>query len=271
MHNAPIKKSIHPTFIKANSTYCGKLLKDFIGGDLTNPELSPAIANDPILRQQCERFGYMTIQIGDELRTVYCNGGDVGKGIDCPNCGTPYCLDHMRLHLGATLDQNAFKVQGPAFGGENPPVYDEMQQGANPRAQMAMTDEDKDNDIRTKREKSVKIRKGLYDAAAQGKGGEHEFKTRFIVSLPPVQRAQLEAHNYKEEYMAAASPADLATEFASRGKDEAFQEQLEKYAHAGGDEFVRWLYSLVQQGYLRACPGCGGLLAPENYVPPQPQ
>jgi len=263
----PVKKSLH----KSYTPNCGTLIKDFVNGTINDQEISPALANEPTLVQQCRRNGYMIIQIGDQLRTVYCNGGDVGKGFACPNCNTDMCLKHMEEHLGGTvIDPNTFKIPTPsvAFGNQNPPAYDGSV-GGNMRAQMGMDEADKNNTITIadatppqdreyqemlqRRKENMTLRKSLR------KQTEHDVSTKEILDMPKDKRVEFEVGSYVEEYRAAASVADIATEFASRGKDKPFQDQLESYAHQNENSIKYLLDSLVEAQRLKRCE-CGGYL-----------
>jgi hypothetical protein len=284
---------LHGSYLQNKNVDCAKLLKDFItsAGDVNQTELNPAIVNDPILQQQCERNGYMTIQVGDELRTVYCQSGDVGKGFGCPNCGMEFCLSHMLKHLGGKLiDENSIKIEGPvAYGSANPPIYDQMPgtdtQGVNVRAQYAQNDEDKDNpisDLLQRRADGMNIRKMmmgvkspesstlLQKSADNDKGGEHELGSQELVSLPLEQRIQAEVWSYLDEYKSAVSQADISCELETRGKDAQWQEKTEEYAHANDGWLDLYLDDMVRAGLLRRCPGCGGYIPPLNYTPPKP-
>jgi len=113
-----------------NPDYCRnrirELAKDYIGGDLTDPELSPLISEDPILQQQCRNRGYMTIPIGGELRNVICGGtadheGDELKlALQCPICHTVYCKRHLAEHLDEPIYTTP---RGREIRVENPEIY----------------------------------------------------------------------------------------------------------------------------------------------------
>lgn len=266
---APVRKSLHSSFLQSRQLDCAKALKDFITGQgsVNNTDLNPAIANDPVLADQCRRFGYMILQIGDELRTVYCKQGDLGKGFACPNCEIELCAGHMEQHLGGKIEGDSFKIIGPAYGNQNPPVYTDPVPVEDTRAQYAMNDEDKDNvvsNLLERRTKGMRILKAIYKTG--DKGGEHELG-EMMTQLPLDQRIQAEVWSYLDEYKAPPSIADIATEIASRGIDEVFQNKLEQYAHSQDEWLPQFMEQLVAQGKLRKTVE-GWYIPAEGYSPP---
>jgi hypothetical protein len=87
----------------AIATLPPRLFKDFIPQDSVN-SVGPEIFRDEIFQQQCRQWGYAIYQIGDRLVRVYC--------------GRPQ----------------------EAFGNANPPVYDNMPLGQDPRYEMSTQD-----------------------------------------------------------------------------------------------------------------------------------
>jgi len=118
-----ILKSYNPDYCR---TKLKQLAKDYIGGDLSDPELSPLISDDPILQQQCRTRGYMTIPIGGELRNVICGGTNDHEGDElkvallCPICHNVYCKRHLTEHLDEPIYTTP---RGREIRVDNPEIY----------------------------------------------------------------------------------------------------------------------------------------------------
>ena len=283
------KRSDHSTFRGENPDLCKTLLKDFVtsGGDWSSSELSPAIRDDPVLQQQCRTRGFMIMQMGDQLRQVYCGSPTLGhteEGTSCPQCGESYCLEHLAEHMGASttkLDPTAFQIGQPASPGENPNPYLSAPPGVDTRPGMSSWDNRELNrneqweqkqrltklaDLKGDREASslVKamwrhIRKAERERSPKwiqknGDSGEHTMEPAQIMALDPVSRLVFEVWAYNDEYKAPASTADIAVELATRGIDEAFQEQLEQAAHSNENWLPQVLEELAAQGLIDKSP-----------------
>ncbi len=254
----------HPSFLKANPGFCKRVLKDYIGGDTSNPELSPAMRNDPVLAQECRTQGYMNIPIGGQLRNVYCGTGqhqDIGSA--CPVCGEEFCSDHLAQHVGGKkLDTNAIQI-GTDTPGSLPSPYTQMPLGQDTRSQMSTWDNAELNrksyEVSTKARSERTILKKLMLGGFEKMHpkGQHE-----ILDPETVRKIILEVKAYTRNYGGAATVADIATELATRGKDDEFQRQLADYAQSLNDWLPSAMEMMVSQGYLRNC-ACGGYL-PNN-------
>ena len=249
----------HPTFLKANPGFCKRVLKDYIGGDVSNPELSPAVRDDPVLRQQCRTQGYMNIPIGGQLRNVYCGTGQhQAIGSVCPVCGEEYCSDHLADHIGGKLvDPNAIQIQGDTPG-SNPSPFTQMPLGQDTRSQTSTWDNE---ELRRNRTASVSP-KSRADRVQLKKSilGLQKMRPKGYVPDPQIMRKiTLEVKAYTRIYGGAATVADIATELATRGKDEGFQRQLDNYAHSQDGWLPSAMEFMVSKGYLRKCV-CGGYL-----------
>src|SRR3989442_12237211 len=87
-----------------------------------------------------------------------------------------------------------------------------------------------------------------------GDSGEHTMEPTEIRALDPFNRLVFEVWAYNDEYKAPASTADIAVELATRGIDEAFQEQLEQAAHCNENWFPQGLEELAAQGLINKSP-----------------
>lgn len=284
------RRTDHSTFRSENPDLCKSILKDFVtsGGDWTSSDLSPAIRDDPQLQQQCRQWGYMIIQLGDQLRQVYCGspvGGHTEQGADCPQCGQPFCVEHLSEHLGAkVVDPTSLQIGQPADPGQNPNPYLSAPPGVDQRSNMSTWDnrelernqlaemqaahkkfmfqdlkEDREGNSLTKAmwrhiHKAEAKRFGSTWIQKNGQGGEHEMEPEQIMALDPVSRLVFEVWAYNDEYKAPASTADIAVELATRGIDEKFQEQLEEAAHAHENWLPAVLEQLASQGLIDKSP-----------------
>lgn len=97
--------------------------------------------------------------------------------------------------------------------------------------------------------------------------GEHSIDEDAIVDLPIEQRIPFEVWAYGDEYGGPASLADIATELNSRGIDDAFQEQLEEYAHKDEGQIKSTIDQLVVQGILTPAGPTAWTISP-SYQPP---
>lgn len=201
-----------------------------------------------MIRQQCERFGYALIQMGDQVRQVYCGTGQaeqMGEKVKCPYCDEYYCPNHFAQHMGFDpfTAPDAY-IQAPA---------------ADPRTEMSTWDNAELNRMLGERKSHENLLKQL--------GGEHKISTEAFLAMPLDQRIQAEIWSYVDEYGAPPSIADISVELETRGKDIAFQEATERYAHASDTWLPQYLEIMVSQGRLRKGRD-GGYLPPENYQPP---
>src|SRR3989442_6380735 len=87
-----------------------------------------------------------------------------------------------------------------------------------------------------------------------GDSGEHTMEPTEIRALDPFNRLVFEVWADNDEYKAPASTADIAVELATRGIDEAFQEQLEQAAHSNENWLPQVLEELAAQGLIDKSP-----------------
>lgn len=247
--NVKVFKHLHSSFRDTHPDFCRKsLIKDYIGGDLTNPELIPGIEDDPVLQQQCRNFGYMLIQMGDQVRQVYCGTGQaeqMGEKVKCPYCQEYYCPDHFAQHMGFDpFTAPEAYIQAPA---------------ADPRTEMSTWDNAELRRMLGERKAHEKLLKSLQPE------GEHAISPEAMLTLPLDQRIQAEVWSYVDEYKSPPSVGDISVELETRGKDVAFQEATERYAHANDEWLPQFMEQMASQGLLDRTPE-GWYLPPRGWT-----